>query len=217
VSEGGWVAPIVAADDSTVSYVIAIVAPGTTYEENGLYQNSARLSAARATQSEIDEYVKITREVSEIVRARLNHANDSRIAARAAAAQSKLSALRQNLVYRVTDLPATVPDGAQLTRWRWQTMDFDPAPFWKRVRQPVLVVLGGNDQNAQAASSVKRIGEALRTGGNRDATFVVFDGANHDLMVPGPGSGFRFMVPAPGYPDTLASWTVSKLNSIRRR
>ncbi len=211
VSEGGWVAPIVASRDSSVSFVVAVVAPGSSYESNAIYQNAARLRAARASEKQIDSYVRLTTEVNSIVRARLKNPNDTTLGNRVQAAESKLATLRRDPVYAASDLPRSVPAGEQLARWRWQTMDFDPYPYWTRVHVPTLVVLGESDRNVDSRVSVTRIGEALRSGGNKDVRFVVFDNANHDLMVPGPGRGFRFPVPAPGYPDTLASWTMTKV------
>jgi len=211
VSEGGWVAPIVASGDSTVSFVVAVVAPGSSYESNAIYQNSARLRSAHASQKQIDAYVRLTTEIDSIVRLRLKTPNDSAIDGRVRAAESKLATLRHDPIYRVADLPRSVPDGEQLVRWRWQTMDFDPYVYWTRVTVPTLVILGASDRNVDSGASLKRIGKALRAAGNNDVTFVVFENANHDLMVPGPGKGFRFPVPAPGYPDTLASWTLTKV------
>ena len=211
VSEGGWVAPIVASSDSTVAFVVAVVAPGGTYEENALYQNAARLRAHRASTRQIDDYVRATREIGSIVRLRLKNPADTTITNRVRAADARLAILQRDSVYRVTDLPRSVPSGDVLTRWRWKTMDFDPFPYWKNVRVPALVVLGASDQNVDSRSSVSRIGEALRTGGNKDVTFIVYDAANHDMMVPGAGRGFRFPMPAPGYPDTLASWVNAKV------
>ena len=211
VSEGGWVAPIVASADTSVSFLVAVVAPGGTYEENAIYQNTARLRAARATQEQIDDYVRVTREVDSTVRLRLANPGDPSIADRIRLTNAKLANLGRDSLYRISDLPRFVPDGDLLSRWRWQTMDFDPYPYWTRVRIPTLVALGADDRNVDSKSSVSRIKEALTKSGNKDVTFIVFESANHDLMVPAPGSGFRFPIPAPGYPDTLASWILTKV------
>ena len=217
VSEGGWVAPVAASDEPRVAFLIAVVAPGDGYEANALYQNTMRLRAARATDSDIEKYRSVIREIDAIVRARSARVSDASIEPRARRAQSMLDSLNGLKIFDVTDLPRFVPSGSQLEHFRWKVIDFDPVPYWKKISVPVFVLLGERDRNLDSRVSLEKIGRALREAGNPDVAFLTYAGANHDLMVPAAGSGFRFPVPAPGYPDTLAKWAAGTLSRLGQR
>lgn len=69
--------------------------------------------------------------------------------------------------------------------WRWEFFrrmsGFDPADWWRRVDQPTLVLLGGDDPNTDSAETARRIREAAERSGNEDVTVRVFDGLGHSL------------------------------------
>jgi pimeloyl-ACP methyl ester carboxylesterase len=215
VSEGGWVAPVAASQEPHVSFVIAVVAPGDGFEVNGFYQMTMRLRSARASDSDVEKYLRAMEQVGAIVRARRSGSSDSVTDRHARATQSLLDSLNALQVFDPTDLPRLVPNGEALSHFRWRNLDFDPYPYWQKVSVPVLVVLGGRDRNLDSQVSLKRIGRALNENSNQPATFLVYDEGNHDLMVPAKGRGFHFPVPAPGYPDTLAKWTLGTLAGRR--
>lgn len=61
-------------------------------------------------------------------------------------------------------------------------MDFDPAPWWPKVRCPLLFFYGELDANVPPAESWAPIEAALRRGGNQDVIQVVLPSANHLLL-----------------------------------
>ncbi|MEO5579649.1 MAG: alpha/beta hydrolase [Gemmatimonadaceae bacterium] len=211
-SEGGWVAPVVAAADSSIAFVIGVVAPGTSYADNGIYQNVKRMEAGGASASDIARYVDLIGRVNAHVRAARANGDSTGDGRFTSALQLALDGT-ENLAWRpLVDLPRRVPAGRELSRLRWQVLDFDPPSYWSRVRAPVLVVLGDMDRNVNSSESVVTIGEALRRGGNDDGTFIVYPRANHNMMVlPHSVGRFHFPAPPPGYPDTLVSWVASKV------
>ncbi len=211
-SEGGWVAPIVAAADPRIAFVIGVVAPGTTYAANGIFQNVTRMEAAGASADEIARYESLIARVNSHVRASRARGQAVPDSATTARLQRALDSTTQLAWRRVVDLPRRVPAGRDLDRLRWQMLDFDPLPYWSRVRAPVMIALGANDRNVNSAESVSKIGEDLRAGGNGDYASHVFPRATHDMMVlPDPAGEFHFPAPPPGYPDTLVSWAASKV------
>jgi uncharacterized protein len=58
-------------------------------------------------------------------------------------------------------------------------------PVARRVRQPVLILQGGDDQQV-IASEATQLANAFRNGGNRDVTTRVFPQLNH-LFIHQPG------------------------------
>ncbi len=211
-SEGGWVVPVVAAADSSIAFVIGVVAPGTSYADNGIYQNVKRMEAGGAAASEIARYVDLIGRVNAHVRAARATGNSIGNTRSTSELQLVLDSTENLTWRRLVDLPRRVPTGRELSRLRWQVVDFDPPRYWSRVRAPVLILLGDKDRNVNSSQSVVTISEALRRGGNDDVTFIVYPRANHDMMVlPDSGGSFHFPAPPPGYPDTLVSWAASKV------
>lgn len=215
ISEGGWITPVVAAGNADVAFVVAIVGPGTTYSSNALYQNGMRLRAAGASDGAVERYRTIATRVNEYAR-RLKRGSASVESPNEwVALQSALDSARRESWARVTDLPARLPSDADLSFPRWRMLDFDPVPYWKRVRVPALLVFAANDRNTNTTESRKSIATALAAGGNANVSEIVYPGVEHDLMIqPRPGAAFHFPYPPPGYPDSIVAW-VSRASSAR--
>lgn len=80
--------------------------------------------------------------------------------------------------------------------------------WWSRVRVPVLLVYGADDQRVQAARSAERIAAALHGAGNSDVTVQIHPGADHTFrLAPGPGG---WPVTAPGYVPGLLDWLAKR-------
>jgi hypothetical protein len=84
--------------------------------------------------------------------------------------------------------------------------DFDPAPHWERVRQPVLAQWGRLDRDAVPARSSQLIRAALERGGNTNHTVRIVDDTNHNLHRTA-ASGFDRLPDLPAdYGDVEAAW-----------
>jgi dipeptidyl aminopeptidase/acylaminoacyl peptidase len=70
--------------------------------------------------------------------------------------------------------------------WWDKNGDVDPIPYWERVRAPVLVLYGREDErdNVPVQTSVDRL-NTLRVHSNTDVTVQVFDGVGHGFTEPG--------------------------------
>ncbi|MBA3644986.1 MAG: hypothetical protein H0W63_02290 [Gemmatimonadaceae bacterium] len=203
VSEGGWVAPIVAARNSRVGFVIALVASGMSYAENEIYQRKQRWQAAGASPGALATFDTTTRALHDFAR-RLKGGRkiDDRSRAELQASLDHLAAV---LGPRLGP-PAKMPLATDTLSLRWRMLDFDPVTYWKHVKQPVLFVWGANDRNVDTESSRKRILTALIAAANNDVTALTYNGVEHDLMIKSEGRKFFFPHPPPGYPDTLVKW-----------
>jgi dienelactone hydrolase len=87
-------------------------------------------------------------------------------------------------------------------------LDFDPAPVWRRVEQPVLAAWGARDRIVPPRASAEALEEALAAGANEDRTFTTFAGAGHTLGVPSEGEELGS---APGFAELSADWLKSRL------
>ena len=89
--------------------------------------------------------------------------------------------------------------------------NFNPLPFWERVKVPVLLVYGERDRNTPIDPSLAGIGQALRKAGNSDFTPLIIPGAAHNLTIQwSKGEPFFWWYGAPGYTELLTAWVQSR-------
>lgn len=146
-SEGGIIAPMVAATDSALRAVVVMA--GTA--------RPGRLVLPHQQRYAVDSIARLT-----------GAARDSALAASARATDS---------------LAARLP-------WMRFFLDYDPAVAARRVRAPVLILHGDEDQQVPV-SEARLLAGVLRAGGNRDVTVRTFAATNH-LFVPHGDGGFDY-------------------------
>ncbi|HEX6748733.1 MAG TPA: alpha/beta fold hydrolase [Longimicrobium sp.] len=188
-SQGGTLAPMVAALSPRVRFVVASAAAGVPTDSVELFSilNSMRSS----TQSPADS-ADAARYVAELVDVAYHGRGHAR-----------LDSLANTYRDRAWFFPPPPPGNVYWTFSR-AFGRYDPLAWWARIRVPVLLVYGGDDQRVPARESAARIAAALRRAGNGDVTVRIFPGADHTFrLAPGP-SGWPST--APDYLPTLVHW-----------
>ena len=184
-SQGGWVAPIAAAQSTDVAFVISFSGPGMTYAEVNKFADATRLRHQGFSESEVREAARVLDMVDEYVR---SGGDRQQLQMFLDIAWSKPWAAQ-------TTLPRRVPSVDQIHTWlRWRNLDLDPVLYWKQVKVPVLVLFGELDDVVPVSASVSRIEEALRWSGNKDVTIKVYPKASHTIQ------------PAPDFLPTMVDW-----------
>jgi hypothetical protein len=89
-----------------------------------------------------------------------------------------------------------------------RTMDFDPAPIWGTVAEPVLMVFGEADRSVPAQESASFIEHALQDNGHQRFTICFFPEADHAIQVRDSVTGKLAF--ASGYLDTVAGWILAR-------
>ena len=99
------------------------------------------------------------------------------------------------------------PDNAY---WKFSPVfaRYRPVEWWTRVRVPVLLLYGADDQRVPAAESAARIAAALLRAGNTDVTVRIFPNADHTFRLP-PGPS--------GWPSTPADYVPTIVNWVTRQ
>ncbi|WP_433052046.1 alpha/beta hydrolase family protein [Dactylosporangium sp. CS-033363] len=87
--------------------------------------------------------------------------------------------------------------------------DFEPAPLWRQVRQPVLAEWGELDRDSVPAESSRIIGDALKAGGNTRYQVRFLKGVNHNLHITA-ADGFDRL---PTLPDNYAQFETAWISS----
>jgi pimeloyl-ACP methyl ester carboxylesterase len=189
-SEGGWVAPIAAAQSKDVSFVISFSGPGVPYAEVNKYADATRLRARGFSTADIDEAIAALTRVDGYVR----HGGNE------PALQSFLDEAWRKPWASQTTLPRRVPNADEIHSWlRWRNLDLDPVSYWEHLTIPALVMFGESDDVVPVQASAARISGALKRAGNRDVTIKIFPKANHTIT------------PAPDFLDLMVEWMVKRV------
>ena len=194
-SQGGWIASLAAARSKDVAFIHYISASGGgTIEEQDTASLLAKMRADGFSEADIEEarrFVKLTYQAP--------HSRE---------AWQKLQDALPNA--RNQKWFSRTIGGLPKDNWVWEqrrlNAGYDPAPTFRRVRCPVLIIYGEKDN---PSAGIARIEQALREAGNRDYTVRVFPGADHDLEVGKQGDGKIDW--AEGFLELLTNWTLERV------
>ncbi|HET6980207.1 MAG TPA: alpha/beta hydrolase [Pyrinomonadaceae bacterium] len=178
-SEGGMIAPMVAARSKEVAFIVLLAGLGqrgedVIYTQTGLIHKAqgtppARLAHIEALSRRINTIVK-----TETDRNRIEQRINDEIAAYAAT----LSDLQKDQFEQAAAAVRTfIP--MYKTEWYRYFITFDPQPVLKNVKIPVLALNGEHDLQVPWKENLYLIAASLKAGGNADVTTKAFPKLNH--------------------------------------
>jgi alpha-beta hydrolase superfamily lysophospholipase len=203
-SQGGTIAPSVAAQNPRVAFVIASSAGGVPMAEMETYslENSLHVDRMEAGERKL---------AAQFVRALVATAYNG-------APRSVLDAAWE----RVRDRPwAFAPPPAADPYWSFsrRIAAYDPLAFWRRVDVPALLLYGEGDERVPARKSAARIADAYLGARGPRLDVIVFPGADHTFRLrPDATRHFAWPETAAGYPAGMIDWvleTVSRRSAVR--
>ena len=172
-SEGGIIAPMVAAQSSDVAFIVLLAGTGIPGSEIVVMQVEL-LSRATEPEEEVQKAVALQRKLVDVVR------------------DASLSKAEIGDGIRAVLLDTASEDGEEIGETRikstieqltnpWIRFFFahDPAPVLEEVKCPVLAVCGTLDLQVPYEINLETIGQALARGGNADYEVHAFEGLNH--------------------------------------
>jgi pimeloyl-ACP methyl ester carboxylesterase len=164
-SEGGAIAPMVAADDPRVAFVVMMAGPGVPGDELLVAQNRAILKAAGGSEAALTTAEQANRKIYGIVKSDVSDAE----------AQSQVATVLVGLGQGPMQARAGAAQAsAPWIRW-W--LRHDPRPVLARLRCPVLAIDGSKDLQVVADQNLPEIRKALKD--DPDATVLELPGLNH--------------------------------------
>lgn len=174
-SEGGIIAPMVAAENPDVGFIILLAGPGTPCDELMVAQGQLIVKAmgggekALARQKEVQlklfALAKKGADLEEIMNA------VAELEKNLTDAEKKVAAKTQ---------AATNAQISQLAGpWFRYFLSYDPRPTLEKVKCPVLAINGDKDLQVPPKENLEAIQKALKAGGNKDVTIKEFPGLNH--------------------------------------
>lgn len=227
-SNGSWVAPLAATRDPRAAFVAVIGAAGTSPLEQEVFRRAFELRS-QGVREDIIEVVSaawrlvyvcllsgaLDDDEVKTFEGHLRTLSESGVADRVrlqeyAVQQPFLGPLPPYADYQ--DLLADrLNHNVSPPQWL-----LDPADSYRVLDVPVLYMVGADDSNLPAATSAKRVAEAVAVAGNTDATLVMFPNTGHGMNLGLPGiegmtneeagyrmHNYRF---AGGYLDLIESW-----------
>jgi pimeloyl-ACP methyl ester carboxylesterase len=170
-SEGGIIAPAVAAADKGVAFVVMIAGPCIRGDKLFVLQSAMTAKAYGAP----DDYIAKRKAFDqELYRAIVSAPSES------AALDRAKALVAQGVADKIVDAneAETLPKDATTT-WERYFLAYDPAPTLARLTVPVLVLNGSLDVQVPAKENLAAAREALRN--NSNATIIELPGMNHLL------------------------------------
>lgn len=175
-SEGGVIAPMVAARSKDVAFIVMLAGTGVDGAQILIAQGELISKAAGAN----DQVLKFNRHFQEAVFAVLKSEQDPATmeAAINAAIAKEIQLLPE--AQRAAVTTETAGSGKIYSSpWMRYFISYDPAPALQKVRCPVLVMNGDKDLQVPATLNLPAIEAALRAGGNKDYSIKLMPGMNH--------------------------------------
>ncbi|MDG2055023.1 MAG: alpha/beta fold hydrolase [Phycisphaerales bacterium] len=179
-SEGGMIAPIVAARDPRVAFIILLAGPGVPCEQLLLRQDELMLRASGASEEEIAQSRVGQKAIFEIVlNEELKPENANNQIREIIEAMPELNQdtdasfqrdNREKLIGKIS------------SPWFKTFLRYDPQPTLSQVTCPVLAINGELDLQVSCEENLEGIATALNQGGNSDTTIQSFPQLNHPLQ-----------------------------------
>ena len=197
MSQGGWIAPLTAAESAEVAFVVAVSAVGVSPAEQMNYSAEYELSEKGFSSKAVREMLELRGLVDDYYR---GNANRSEV-------QERLDMFRNEAWFSLAYLDNSLPQDPTITKW-YQEMDFDPVPVIQKIKVPVLLLYGEHDPWVPIAESISRWKEYSP----QDVTIHQIKDANH-FMISVTQSGIRGDKgpQVEEYSTILTQWVVQQL------
>ena len=206
-SEGGMIAPMVAARSSDVAFIVLLAGPGIPGDSILLLQEQLIATAMGTPPAMVER----TTEVNRHLFAAIKSATDS------ADAVARVMATEQNMLATLPENERATAEqqlraarGPLLTPWMRYFLSYDPRPTLRKVHVPVLALDGTLDLQVPYKQDLAAIDTALKAGGNRDYRIVQLPGLNHLFQTATTGSPTEYATISetfsPAALEIIATW-----------
>jgi pimeloyl-ACP methyl ester carboxylesterase len=220
-SEGGIIAPIVAARSKDVAFIVLMAGVGVPGEQLLVRQSSDILRANGASESVIAINSRVSRRMFQIVKSEADSITvHTQLQAAADSAAAELGALDPTQAEMARQ---TMTRGIQMLASPWfrYLLKLDPAAALRNVKVPVLAINGSLDLQVAANENLGAIEKALKEGGNQDVTIVELPGLNHLLQTATTGSPMEYAnieeTFAPAAMQVVSEWLLAKTSAKEKQ
>ncbi|MDE2981618.1 MAG: alpha/beta fold hydrolase [Gemmatimonadota bacterium] len=192
-SEGGLIAPMVAAGSDDVAYIVLMAGPGVNGEQILYAQGELIARANGASRQAIAQNRELQRAMFAVLKAEPDVERAGAVLAELVRAALEEAGEEVRAQAGITD-DATL-DGAVAaqvqsvnTPWFRYFLTYEPAETIERVTVPVLAINGERDLQVPYEENLREIEAALRRGGNTEYEIHALPGLNHLFQYSDTGS-----------------------------
>ncbi len=178
-SEGGMIAPMVAARSNDVSYIVLLAGLGQRGEDVIYAQTELILKTQGTHVDTIRHTISLAKKVNSIVKTETDEKRiEQKINEEIVAYDRTLGDLQKQLFQPAAgSIKAFMP--MYKMPWYRYFITFDPKPVLKNVKVPVLALNGELDLQVPWKENLDLIEAGLKAGGNADVTVKAFPKLNH--------------------------------------
>lgn len=213
-SEGGLIAPMVAANSKDINFIVLLAGPGIDGTKILLMQQELIARADGTPENKIQESKKINTGAFDLI---LKSENDEKL-------KENLTNLLLKVVKEHPDVtkPKEMKDEdfvamqvKQITSpWMYYFMKYNPKNALERVKCPVLAISGAKDLQVPPKENLEAIEKFVKNGGNNDVTIKMYEGLNHLFQEAKTGSPTEYgtieQTLSPVVMEDVAKWIQSK-------
>ena len=206
-SEGGIIAPMVAARSADVAFIVLMAGPGVQGKKLLLMQSDRLLRIEM--EREVESSVEVTERMFKIAM----DEKDPAVARKLIREESdRVIADRKKKIETLQTL-LDAETAMMLTPWFRYILNYDPRPTLMKVRVPVLAINGERDLQVPPKEDLAAIEEALKAGGNKDFKIVLLPNLNHLFQTSETGAPSEYgqieETIAPIALQTMGDWIVA--------
>jgi hypothetical protein len=174
-SEGGIIAPMVAAETPEVAFIILLAGPGTPCDELMVAQGQLIVKAMGGDEKALARQKEIQMKLFELAK---KGADLDQLKNAMTEFEKSLTEDEKKEVAKTRAMA-----NAQISQlagpWFRFFLNYDPRPALEKVKCPVLAINGDKDLQVPCKENLRAIEKALKSGGNKDVTIKEFPGLNH--------------------------------------
>ena len=214
-SEGGVIAPILAARSSDVAFIVLMA--GTGLPGDDILRMQARL-IYQAMGTKGDELEKALAAQARLIEIAKTDSDDKSASAKMKAVMDEAKKTGTAEELKKLEEGGTMIE-AQLTAlrspWFRYFLTFDPRPTLAKVQCPVLAVVGSKDLQVPPKENLAEIEKALKKAGNNDVTIKELPDLNHLFQTCKIGSPTEYgqieETLAPSFLTIMGDWIVKRV------
>lgn len=174
-SQGGWIAPAVAARDDDVAFVVVGATPVVTAGEQNIFSMVNRMRRDGESEETVAAAEQFVTRLYTFYQDGENR--DAMVAALEQATDQPW--FKNKWLENVLFIPGDgLPAGPNPS---WSPYSPDPRETWRRVTVPVLSMWGAGDIDVPVELSRSRLEKALKSNGNEDFRLEIFANASHGM------------------------------------
>jgi pimeloyl-ACP methyl ester carboxylesterase len=213
-SEGGLIAPMLAARLNSIAFIVMLAGQGQSGEEVLYAQGQQILRAQGASEAELATQRDLQRRLFALVKTETDpEALDQKVRAILDEHVSKLAEAKKK---EAAVLKAGLQAQIQMLKSPWLRyfIRYDPRPALRQVRCPVLALVGAKDLQVPPEANLREIEQALREGGNKDFTVKQLPHLNHLFQTCTTGSLAEYAkideTVCPAVLELIADWIAKR-------